>query len=83
MTFSSEINHRRGRPREKVTEFLLRGRMVFCYHVNRLLTLCLLSEIFTEQIVPKNAIFGLNSPPRSPVQVFVRSQTNATVSSLI
>ena len=83
MTFSSEINHRRGGPREKVTEFLLRGRMVFCYHVNRLLTVRLLSEIFTEQIVPKNAIFGLNSPPRSPVQVFVRSQTNATVSSLI
>ena len=47
--------------------FLLRGRMIFCYHVNRFLTVSLLSEIFTEQnsnfekIVSKNAIFGLNS----------------------
>ena len=36
-----------GGPREKLTAFLLRGRMIFCYHVNRLLTVSLLSEIFT------------------------------------
>ena len=36
-----------GRPREKLITFLLRGRMIFCYHVNRFLTVSLLSEIFT------------------------------------
>ena len=36
---------RHGGPREK----LLRGRMVFCYHVNRFLDVCQLSEIFTLQ----------------------------------
>ena len=44
--------------------------MTFCYHVNKFLTVSLLSEIFTEQNfnfreknVPKNAIFGPNFPP--------------------
>ena len=83
--------------REKLITFLLRGKMIFCYRVNRFLTVSLLSEIFNktpifkEKIVPKNAISGPNSPPTPPppsrcpvpVQVFVRSQTNATVSSLI
>ena len=36
-----------GGPREKLITFLLRGRMIFCYHVNRFLTVSLLSEIFT------------------------------------
>ena len=36
-----------GGPREKSITFLLRGRIIFCYHVNRFLTVCLLSEIFT------------------------------------
>ena len=36
-----------GGPREKLITFLLRGRMIFCYHVNRLLTVSLLSELFT------------------------------------
>ena len=36
-----------GGAREKLITFLLRGRMIFCYHVNRFLTFSLLSEIFT------------------------------------
>ena len=36
-----------GGSREKVITFLLRGRMIFCCHVNRFLTVSLLSEIFT------------------------------------
>ena len=36
-----------GGPREKLITFLLRGRVIFCHHVNRLLTVSLLSEIFT------------------------------------
>ena len=60
----------RGEAREKLITFLLRGRMIFCYHVNRFLTVSLLSEIFTWQNsnfqgenCSKNAIFGPNSPP--------------------
>ena len=45
------------------------------------------TPIFREKIVLKNAIFGPNSPPPArlwcPVQVFVSSQTNVTVSSFI
>ena len=33
--------------REKLITFLLRGKMTFCYRVNRFLTVSLLSEIFT------------------------------------
>ena len=40
---------RQGGPREKLITFSLRGRMIFCYHVNRFLTVSLLSEIFTKQ----------------------------------
>ena len=45
--------------------------MIFCYHVNRFLTFCLLSEIlaqqnFKEKIVPKNAIFSPNFPSPLP-----------------
>ena len=36
-----------GGPGVKRRTFLLRGRMIFCYHVNRFLILSLLSEIFT------------------------------------
>ena len=77
--------------REKLITFFLKRRMMFCYHVNTFLTVILLAEklpnktpIFREKIVPKNAIFGPNPPPPPPlcpVQVFVRSQTNATVVS--
>ena len=58
--------------REKLITFLLRGKMIFCYRVNRFLTVSLLSEIFNktpifkEKIVPKNAISGPNSPPPPP-----------------
>ena len=33
--------------REKMITFLLRGKMIFCYHVNRFLTVSRLSETFT------------------------------------
>ena len=33
--------------REKLMTFLLRGKMIFCYRVNRFLTVSLLSQIFT------------------------------------
>ena len=36
-----------GGARKKLITFLLRGKMIFCYHVNRFLTVSLLSEIFT------------------------------------
>ena len=36
-----------GGPREKLITFLLRGRIIFCYHVNRSLTVSLLSELFS------------------------------------
>ena len=36
-----------GGAREKLITFLLRGRMILCYHLNRFLTVSLLSEIFT------------------------------------
>ena len=36
-----------GGSREKLITFLLRGRVMFCYHVNRFLIVSLLSEIFT------------------------------------
>ena len=36
-----------GGPRKKLITFLLRGKTIFCYHVNRFLTVSLLSEIFT------------------------------------
>ena len=36
-----------GGPREKLITFLLRGKMIFCYHVNRFLTVSRLSETFT------------------------------------
>ena len=48
---------------------LLRGGMIFCYHVNKFLTVGLRSEIFTEQnpnlekIISKNGIFGPNLMP--------------------
>ena len=38
-----------GGPREKSITFLLSGRIIFCYHVNRFLTVSLLSEMFTQQ----------------------------------
>ena len=34
-------------PREKLITFLLRGRIIFFYHVNRSLTISLLSESFS------------------------------------
>ena len=47
------VNNNEQRPsggrREKGFHFFLRGRMMFCYHVNIFLTACLLSEIFTQQ----------------------------------
>ena len=51
-TFSPLVNDNEQGPsggggREKLITFLLRGRMIFCYHVNRFLTVSLLSEIFT------------------------------------
>ena len=36
-----------GGAREKLITFLLRGKMIFCYPVNRFLAVSLLSEIFT------------------------------------
>ena len=52
-TFSPLVNDNEQGPsggaREKLITFLLRGRMIFCYHVNRFLTVSLLSEIFTQQ----------------------------------
>ena len=50
---------------------------------SRLSNLITIPDCFKEKIVPKNAIFGPNFRPWFPVQVFVRSQTNATVSSFI
>ena len=50
-TFPSLVNDNEQGPsgvlREKLITFLLRGRMIFCYHVNTFLTVRLLSEIFT------------------------------------
>ena len=53
--------------RGKLITLLLRGRIIFCCHVNRFLTVSLLYEIFTLQNsnsqgenCPKNAIFGPN-----------------------
>ena len=44
-----------GGPREKLITFLLRGRMIFCYHVNRFLTFSLLLKYLPtkEKIVKK------------------------------
>ena len=39
----------RGGARENMITVLLRGKMIFCYHVNRFLTVSRLSETFTEQ----------------------------------
>ena len=71
------LPQRRVGPREKLITFLLIGRMIFCNHVNRFLIVSLLLKylpnktlIFKVNIVPKNAIFGANFPPRCPVQVF-------------
>ena len=36
-----------GGSREKLIKSLLRGRMIFFYHVNKIFTVCLLSVIFT------------------------------------
>ena len=36
-----------GGAREKLITFLLRGKMIVCYHVNAFLTVILLSQIFT------------------------------------
>ena len=74
-----------------VQKFLLRGRMIFCYHVNRFLTVSLLSEIFTWQIklqfsrtkLSQKMQFLAQTPSLCRVLVFFRSQTNATVSSFI
>ena len=33
--------------KKKQITFLMRGRMIFCYHVNRFLTVSLLSELLT------------------------------------
>ena len=69
VTFSSEINRRQGGLREKVTEFLLRGRMLFCYHVNRFLTVCLLSEIFNlNKLSQKMQFLTQTSPPPHDAQ---------------
>ena len=38
-----------GGVREKLMAFLLRGRTIFCCHINGFLTVSLLSEIFTQQ----------------------------------
>ena len=50
-TFSPFVNNNEqgpsGGPRGKLITFLLRGKMIFCYHVNRCLNVSLLSEIFT------------------------------------
>ena len=81
----------RGVSREKLITFLLRGKMIFCYHVNRFLTVSRLSETVTYQISnfqgencpKKNLNFWSKLPPWCPVAVSDRSQTNATVSSLI
>ena len=48
--------------------------------------ICLTKLQFSRRIIivpPQNAIFGPNVSPWCPVQVFVRSQTNATLSSFI
>ena len=76
-------------PWEKVFEFLLRGRMIFCYHANRFLAVCLLSEIFTYQIFnfqgencsPK-CNFWPKLPPWCSCSFLFRIKTNATVSSV-
>ena len=92
--FSLVHDNERGPPgggaREKVIKFLVRGRTVCCYYVNRFLAVCLLSKIYLAKLqfsrrkkCPKNASFGPNFPPWCPVQVFVRSKTKATVSSFI
>ena len=53
--------------------------MIFCYHENRFLAVCPLSEIFTYQISNfKEKIV----PPMMPVQFLVRLKRNATVSSV-
>ena len=63
-----------GGAQRKIDKFLLRGRMTFCYHVNKFLTVSLLSEIFTEQnfnfrekIVPKMQFWAQTNPPCYPV----------------
>ena len=78
----------RGGLEKKLITFLLRGRMILCYHVNRFLTVSLLSEIFTPQNYnfpgencSKNAIFGPNFPPDTQCRFFLKQ--NATVSSFI
>ena len=74
-----------GRPREKLMTFLSRGGTIFCPHVNRFLTVSLLSEIFTQQnsnFQGENCLKKCNfwpklpphPPPPCPVQVFVRSK---------
>ena len=42
--------------REKLITFLLRGKMIFCYRVNRFLTVSLLSEIFNKTPIFKEKI---------------------------
>ena len=52
-TFPAVINDNeqggQGRAREKLITFLSRGGTIFCPHVNRFLTVSLLSEMFTQQ----------------------------------
>ena len=74
---------RQGRPREKLITFLSRGGTIFCPHVNRFLTVSLLSEMFTQQnsnFQGENCLKKCNfwpklpPPPWCPVQVFVKSK---------
>ena len=79
----------RGGPREKLIKSLLRGRMIFFYHVNRFFTVCLLlyylpnkTVTFKEKLSQKMQFLAQTSAlPWCLVQVFVRRQTNVTMSS--
>ena len=69
--------------KEKLITFLLRGRVIFCCYVKRFLTVSLLylrNSNFQEENCPN---FLPEIPPLCAVQVFVKSQTNATLSSFI
>ena len=81
---------RQGELREKVTPVLLRRKVMLCYDTTRFLNSCMFFEKIRYQnsnFVVKNGkkycIFRPGLPPWCSVQVCIRNQTNATVSSFI
>ena len=56
---------------------------MFCYYLNRFLTVSNKTPIFKEKIVPKMQFLAQTPPPWFLVQVFVRSQTKITTASSI